>query len=191
MSCRVFSCCVLTSKCCLAAEFQMPLCLRSVLLVLATLSLGNLPRLCSAQEFERLQYNNPGLTVDLGVGLWAWPMPMDWDQDGDLDLVVSCPDKPYSGTYFFENKQGDVKLPIFEPGIRVGPGRKNLQVSHIDGIPRVLDANQEYSDFLGNEFLLWLWWQCVMSWTIPWFLAVAYSPVSPRREAHPFAMACL
>ena len=34
----------------------------------------------------RLQYNNPGLIVDLGVGLWAWPMPMDWDQDGDLDV---------------------------------------------------------------------------------------------------------
>ena len=35
-------------------------------------------------QLQRLQYNNPGLVVDLGVGLWAWPMPMDWDSDGDL-----------------------------------------------------------------------------------------------------------
>ena len=54
-------------------------------------------------RLERIQYNNPGLVVDLGVGLWAWPLPMDYDRDGDLDLVVSCPDKPYNGTYFFEN----------------------------------------------------------------------------------------
>ncbi|MEZ5431658.1 MAG: hypothetical protein R3F31_10875 [Verrucomicrobiales bacterium] len=51
-------------------------------------------------DLERLPYNHPGLTVDLGVGLWAWPLPMDYDGDGDLDLVVSCPDKPYNGTYF-------------------------------------------------------------------------------------------
>ena len=54
-------------------------------------------------QLERIQFNNPGLVVDLGVGLWAWPLPMDYDQDGDWDLVVSCPDKPYNGTYLFEN----------------------------------------------------------------------------------------
>ena len=64
-------------------------------------------------DLHRLKYNNPDLIVDLGVGLWAWPLPMDYDQDGDLDLVVSCPDKPYNGTYFFENTQGDVKMPVF------------------------------------------------------------------------------
>ena len=31
---------------------------------------------------------------------------MDFDGDGDLDLVVNCPDKPYNGTYFFENPGG-------------------------------------------------------------------------------------
>lgn len=60
-----------------------------------------------ALAFEPLKYNHPGLTVDLGVGLWAWPMPMDWDQDGDLDLIVSSPDTPYNGTYFFENTDRD------------------------------------------------------------------------------------
>ena len=44
--------------------------------------------------------------VDLGVGLWAWPLPMDYDDDGDLDLVVSCPDVPFKGTYLFENPGG-------------------------------------------------------------------------------------
>ena len=106
-----------------------------------------------AQELRRLQYNNPGLVVDLGVGLWAWPMPMDWDDDGDLDLIVSCPDKPYSGTYFFENRQGpEAKLPIFQPGVRVGSGRKNLQVSYVNGMPRVLDSNREFVGFLGKSF---------------------------------------
>ena len=47
---------------------------------------------------ERIRYNNPGLVVDLGVILWAWPLPMDYD--GDLDLLVSCPDKPFGGTFF-------------------------------------------------------------------------------------------
>ncbi len=59
--------------------------------------------LAEEPQLERIQFNNPGLVVDLGVGLWAWPLPMDYDQDGDLDLVVSCPDKPYNGSYFFEN----------------------------------------------------------------------------------------
>ena len=70
-------------------------------------------------DLERLPYNHPGLTVDLGVGLWAWPLPMDYDGDGDLDLVVSCPDKPYNGTYFFENPGTGGKMPVFKPGVRI------------------------------------------------------------------------
>ena len=35
-----------------------------------------------ADDLERLPYNNPGLTADLGVGLWAWPVPCDADGDG-------------------------------------------------------------------------------------------------------------
>src|SRR5437870_3093531 len=92
-------------------------------------------------QLERIQFNNPGLVVDLGVGLWAWPLPMDYDHDGDWDLVVSCPDKPYNGTYFFENPgegqgrrvkgQGEGKqpgpltlspqpsTPVFKPAVRI------------------------------------------------------------------------
>ena len=28
-------------------------------------------------DLQRINYNNPGLMVDLGVGLWAWPMLVD------------------------------------------------------------------------------------------------------------------
>jgi len=98
-------------------------------------------------ELERLQYNHPGLVVDLGVGLWAWPMPMDFDSDGDYDLVVICPDKPFNGTYFFENTMGDKKLPVFEPPARISKGMQNVQVSYVEGKPRVLSPGMEYIDF--------------------------------------------
>lgn len=100
---------------------------------------------------ERLKYNNPGLVVDLGVGLWAWPLPMDFDGDGDLDLVVNCPDKPYNGVYFFENATGDTaknKLPVFKPARRISAGLHQVQVSYVDGKPRVLSPANEYPDFL-------------------------------------------
>ena len=57
-----------------------------------------------ANELKPLQYNHPGLVVDLGVGLWAWPLPCDADGDGDYDLIVSCPDKPSNGVWFFERR---------------------------------------------------------------------------------------
>ena len=100
-------------------------------------------------DLEPLRYNNPGLKVDLGVGLWAWPLPMDFDGDGDMDLVVSCPDKPSNGLYYFENPTQDpsVKWPVFKPGVRLGPTGHNVQVSYVDGEPRVLKENFEFSRF--------------------------------------------
>lgn len=101
----------------------------------------------AAEGLKRVPYNNPGLVVDLGVGLWAWPLPMDYDGDGDNDLVVSCPDKPYNGTYFFENTAGNVAMPVFKPGVRIGAGQRNIQVSYIDGGYRVLTPAHEYRNF--------------------------------------------
>jgi hypothetical protein len=99
-----------------------------------------------ADGLERLKYNHPGLAVDLGVGLWAWPLPMDFDGDGDLDLVVNCPDKPYNGVYVFENPGGT--FPVFKPGRRISKGLQNVQVSYVEGKPRVLSPGLEYPDFL-------------------------------------------
>ncbi len=96
-----------------------------------------------------LKHNNPGLEVDLGVGLWAWPYPLDYDGDGDMDLLVSCPDKPSNGIYYFENpsQNPQEKLPVFKPGVRIGPAAKNVQVSYVDGEPTFLNENMEYPDF--------------------------------------------
>jgi predicted neuraminidase len=100
-------------------------------------------------QLEPLRYNNPGLEVDLGVGLWAWPLPMDYDGDGDMDLVVSGPDKPSNGLYYFENPTQDpsVKLPVFKPAVYLGPTGQNVQVCYVDGEPRVLRENFEYPEF--------------------------------------------
>jgi len=105
-----------------------------------------------AESLMPVQYNHPGLAVDLGVGLWAWPLPMDWDSDGDLDLVVSCSDVPFNGTYVFENPGDNAAMPVFKPPVRVGEGMRNVQVSYVAGRPRVLTPGREWTDFLGRGF---------------------------------------
>ncbi|HEY5314090.1 MAG TPA: VCBS repeat-containing protein, partial [Pirellulales bacterium] len=112
-----------------------------------------------------VEYRHPGLHVDLGVGLWAWPVPVDFDGDGDLDLIVSCPDKPYNGTYLFENpspapsasptpprspgaKGEPARLPVFKPARRLSRGLPNISPSYDHGRLRVLGPGVEYSDFL-------------------------------------------
>ena len=100
-----------------------------------------------------LRYNNPGLVVDLGVGLWAWPLPVDFDRDGDMDLLVSCPDTPFNGLYLFKNNAGKgVRMPVFDPPIHIGEGIKNLQVSHVNGEPRIMGRGLEYQGFLESIF---------------------------------------
>jgi len=106
-----------------------------------------------AQELERIQYNNPGLVVDLGVGLWAFPLPMDFNGDGRLDMVVDCPDKPYNGVYVFENRGDDTAknpLPVFKAGRRISKGAQFAGVSFVDGRPRVLTPATEFPDFLNT-----------------------------------------
>lgn len=106
----------------------------------------------AADVLQPLKYNNPGLVVDLGVGLWAWPLPMDYDGDGDLDLVVSCPDKPSNGTYFFENPDGNVASPVFKPGVKIGSGHHNIRVSWVNNKPRVLIPGLEFLNFAETQF---------------------------------------
>ena len=109
------------------------------------------PRLLAAQALTPLKYNHPGLVVDLHAGLWALPMPMDYDRDGDRDMVVVVNDVPGRGIYFFENTQGKVKLPVFKPGVRIDKAMHNIQVSYVDGEPRVLRIGQEYEDFRDQQ----------------------------------------
>ncbi|MCG2460443.1 FG-GAP-like repeat-containing protein [Flavobacteriaceae bacterium F89] len=100
----------------------------------------------TTKRFERMPYNNPGLTVDLGVGLWASPLPVDYDDDGDMDLLVSCSDVPFNGIYLFENSSGEA-FPVFEPPVKIGDPVKHIQVSYIDGKPRFLRPGEELLDF--------------------------------------------
>lgn len=86
----------------------------------------------------RLPYNNPGLLADVGVGLWAWPLPLDYNGDGLMDLVVVCTDKPYNGTWFFENSgeiDPQLKLPIFKPAVLIGKSAPSAGISYVTGKP--------------------------------------------------------
>jgi hypothetical protein len=105
----------------------------------------------TAEELVRLPYHNPGLRVDLGVGLWAWPVPWDVDGDGDFDLLVSCPDQPSNGVWFFENTEGDTAtnpFPVFQPGKRISGTTHYVMPSYVDGELRVLSPGAEYPDFI-------------------------------------------
>lgn len=128
--------------------------LRSLTLLLA-LALA-VPLLADEPQagLRRLTYNHPELVVDLGVGLWAWPVPCDPDGDGDHDLIVSCPDKPYNGTYFFENPTGTPSqpdgqtLPTFLPAKRLSAGQFNVTPSYLGASQVVTTPGNVYPDFL-------------------------------------------
>ncbi len=112
--------------------------------------LGLCASAAGAGELERLEYRNPGLTVDLAVGLWAWPLPMDYDGDGDLDLVVVSGGKPYQGAWLFENPSGGrEKFPVFKPARWVAEYRTNAQISP-DGA--VMTPGAAYPDFRNSGF---------------------------------------
>lgn len=107
------------------------------------------PRPASA---DLLRYNNPGLEVDLAVGLWGIPLPYDYDGDGLKDLLVSCPDNPYKGLYYFRNI-GTAKKPFFAPAIRISDkGLNNIRLSETDGTPYVLSKDTEHLDFFGAPY---------------------------------------
>lgn len=96
----------------------------------------------------RLSFNSPEPYSDLAVGLWANPLPMDYDQDGDIDMVVSCTDVPFNGTFLFENSSENGNgIPIFEKPVRIGDGIRNVTVSYVNGEPRVLGPGVEYENF--------------------------------------------
>lgn len=98
---------------------------------------------------KRLEYLNPGLKADLGVGLWGNPLPVDFDRDGDADLLVVCTDVPFNGIWFFENPGGGTH-PVFKAPVKIGPAKKNLQVSYVNNTPKLLGPYVEYKNFFDS-----------------------------------------
>lgn len=90
---------------------------------------------------------NQDIQCDLGVGLWGIPFPYDYDGDGLKDLVVSAPDRPYKGLYFFRNV-GDPEHPVFDKAKKISPiGKNNVSYSEVDGKAFVLSKECEWVDF--------------------------------------------
>ncbi|MDO4585329.1 MAG: VCBS repeat-containing protein, partial [Planctomycetia bacterium] len=119
----------------------------------------------TTSRMTRMLYNHPGLVDDLAVGLAVWPIPVDFNEDGKTDLILSCPDTPYNGTYRFVNPGIDANhpglgvrpkssvpepnpaMPVFRPGERISSGSGSLQASWVEGQLHVLAPNQEFPDF--------------------------------------------
>ena len=100
-------------------------------------------------ELHKLEYNNPGLLVDLDVGFKSVPLPMDFDGDGDLDLLVSeTGSYVEAGVFYFENVGGTADSPIFRPGVRLSSPRRRagfegmLEVSRVGNQVDILTADE-------------------------------------------------
>ena len=103
--------------------------------------------LWGVEGLQRAEVNNPKADAFLAVGLWSWVVPADVDNDGFVDLIISCEDVPYNGTWFFRNRGDDLMRPTFEKPVRLSKGVINVQPSWVNGNLRVLTPGFEYPDF--------------------------------------------
>lgn len=116
------------------------------LLLLVLCSVGDM---CAQvkNDCHLVAYNDSELVVDLGVGLWGIPIPTDWDGDGVTDLLVSCPDKPYKGLYYFRNI-GSAEQPLFDKAVKIhDKGYNNIKMSVFGGKEYLLAVDKEWRDF--------------------------------------------
>jgi hypothetical protein len=132
--------------------------MRSARLLSAAVLFGAAGLATRSAEATKLPVNHPGLLQDVAVGLWGWPLPMDYNGDGLPDLVMVCCGRPSNGVWFFENTgtvDPDSHLPIFKPGVRIGPAPKDTdspQISYDNGRPIVTTPGNRYPDFLHSAF---------------------------------------
>ena len=99
---------------------------------------------------HKLEYNNPGLLVDLDAGFKAVPLPIDFDSDGDYDLLISeSGSYTESGIFYFENISGNQGMPVFRRRMKVSFERRRLgddgsrfQVSHLQNHVHVLTPDR-------------------------------------------------
>jgi len=101
---------------------------------------------------DRVTYGRAGVRDRLAVGLWAHPAPVDIDQDGNLDLVVSCPDNPFNGIWYFRNL-GTSEKPLFDRPVWWGPGKKDIVAADVngDGAIDIVYSGGYYSDVVKNR----------------------------------------
>jgi hypothetical protein len=118
-----------------------------ILIVVIVLILANYVNQAQTADDIRVKYNNPELIVDLGTGLWGAPIPVDFDNDGLMDLIMSCPDTPYKGLYFYKNI-GTLTEPLFAVSEKLADmAYKNIQASYANGKLHVIREGIEYKDF--------------------------------------------
>ena len=102
-------------------------------------------------QLQALDFNNPGLTVDLGIGLWGNPIPIESKDSKHPDLILVVGSKASSGTYYYENTgtiDPGTGLDLFKKPVRLGPGEDGVSPSYTaDGL-RVLGHGVEFPDFL-------------------------------------------
>ncbi len=124
----------------------------SIARILCTTVVSTVCLLSSAQPVAEILRYDSDVEDNLAVGLWNCPLPMDYDGDGVRDLVVSCPDKPYRGLYFFRNIGSDAE-PFFDTAVIISSEGKNyIRMSESDGTVRVLSPGIEYRGFREKLF---------------------------------------
>jgi FG-GAP-like repeat len=101
---------------------------------------------------DRISYGRAGVRGRLAVGLWAYPAAIDFNDDGAMDLIVSCTDRPYNGTYLFRNL-GTNAEPLFDRAEWIGPGKKDLVAADFngDGAIDLVVRGGYYSDVRKNR----------------------------------------
>jgi hypothetical protein len=96
---------------------------------------------------DRLTFGRANVRGPLAVGLWGYPAPVDIDDDGRMDLIVSCADRPFNGTYLFRNL-GSNATPLFDQAEWLGRGHKEMLTADFngDGAPDLVVSGGYYSD---------------------------------------------